>query len=132
MKAYLWSADGKPPPTTTRSRWWRFVEFHMPLVIIYLMVLTLIGVILAPHVLVTVPSGFVGVVWKRFKGGTVLDPRQLKFEGLRFIWPSMSGISIAISMSSPATNYTARPASACSMPSTSIWWRCGPTTAAAR
>jgi hypothetical protein len=57
MKAYLWSADGKPPPTSTRSGWWRFVEFHMPLVIIYLMVLTLIGVILAPHVLVTVPSG---------------------------------------------------------------------------
>ena len=85
MKAYLWSADGKPPPTTARSRWWRFVEFHMPLVIIYLMVLTLIGVILAPHVLVTVPSGYVGVVWKRFKGGTVLDPRQLKYEGLRFI-----------------------------------------------
>jgi prohibitin 2 len=28
-----------------------------------------------------------GVVWKRFRGGTVLDPRQLKFEGLRFIWP---------------------------------------------
>jgi prohibitin 2 len=87
MKAYLWSADGQLPPPTTRSRWWRFVEFHMPLVIIYLMVLTLIGVILAPHVLVTVPSGYVGVLWKRFKGGTVLDPRQLKFEGLRFIWP---------------------------------------------
>jgi prohibitin 2 len=51
------------------------------------MVATLIGVILAPHVLVTVPSGYVGVVWKRFRGGTVLDPRQLKFEGLRFIWP---------------------------------------------
>ncbi len=87
MKAYLWSADGRPPPTSTRSRWWRFVEYRMPIVIIYLMVLTLIGVILAPHVLVTVPSGYVGVVWKRFRGGTVLDPRQLKFEGLRFIWP---------------------------------------------
>jgi regulator of protease activity HflC (stomatin/prohibitin superfamily) len=36
---------------------------------------------------VTVPSGYVGVLWKRFRGGTVLDPRQLKREGLRFIWP---------------------------------------------
>jgi prohibitin 2 len=86
MKAYLWSADGKPP-TRTRNRWWRFVEYHMPTVIIYLMVFTLIGVILAPHVLVTVPSGYIGVMWKRFRGGTVLDPRQLKHEGLRFIWP---------------------------------------------
>ena len=38
----------------------------------------------------------------------------------------------AISTSSPATSCTARPASACSMPSTSIWSRCGPSTAAAR
>ena len=32
----------------------------------------------------------------------------------------------AISTSSPATSCTARPASACSMPSTSTWSRCGP------
>src|ERR1700720_1341612 len=51
------------------------------------MVATLIGVVLAPYVLVTVPSGFVGVLWKRFGGGTVLDPRQLKDEGMRFILP---------------------------------------------
>jgi regulator of protease activity HflC (stomatin/prohibitin superfamily) len=51
------------------------------------MVMTLVAVILAPHVLVTVQSGYVGVLWKRFGGGTVLDPRQLKNEGLRFIWP---------------------------------------------
>ncbi len=86
MKAYLWTVDGKPP-TSTRSRWARFLEFHMPIIIIYLMVMTLIGAILAPYVLITVPSGYVGVLWKRFRGGTVLDPRQLKYEGLRFIWP---------------------------------------------
>jgi regulator of protease activity HflC (stomatin/prohibitin superfamily) len=59
----------------------------MPLVTLYLMVAILIGVLLAPFVLVTVPSGYVGVVWKRFRGGTVVDPRQLKSEGLRFVWP---------------------------------------------
>ena len=87
MKAYLWSVDVKPPATRPSSKWRRFLEFHMPIAIIYLMVLTLIAVILAPHVLITVPSGYVGVKWLRFRGGTVLDPRQLKFEGLRFIWP---------------------------------------------
>jgi len=36
---------------------------------------------------VTVPSGHVGVLWKRFGGGTVLDPRQLRDEGLHLILP---------------------------------------------
>jgi cysteine desulfurase / selenocysteine lyase len=48
------------------------------------------------------------------------------------IWRSTCRISTAISMSSPGTSSMARPASACSMPSTSTWWRCGPTMAAAR
>jgi prohibitin 2 len=87
MKAYLVSMDGKPPASRTRNAWWRFVERHLPIVVIYLMVATLIAVVLAPYVLVTVPSGFVGVLWKRFGGGTVLDPRQLRDEGLRFILP---------------------------------------------
>jgi prohibitin 2 len=44
-------------------------------------------VALYPHVAVTVPSGHVGVLWKRFAGGTVLDPRRLRDEGLHLIWP---------------------------------------------
>jgi len=59
----------------------------LPSLVIYLMVVTLVGVVLFPHVAVTVPSGHVGVLWKRFGGGTVLDPRQLKDEGLHFVWP---------------------------------------------
>src|SRR6476646_9685751 len=51
------------------------------------MVATLVAVVLYPHVVVTVPSGHVGVLWKRFAGGTVLDPRRLKDEGLHLIWP---------------------------------------------
>ena len=39
-----------------------------------------------PHVVVTVPSGHVGVLGKRFGGGTVLDPHQLKDEGLHLVW----------------------------------------------
>jgi regulator of protease activity HflC (stomatin/prohibitin superfamily) len=87
MKAYLVSMDGKPPPSRTHYAWWRFVEHHLPIVVIYLMVATLIAVVLAPYVLVTVPSGYVGVLWKRFGGGTVLDPRQLRNEGMRFVLP---------------------------------------------
>ena len=54
---------------------------------IYLIVTVLVAVVLFPHVVVTVPSGHVGVLWKRFGGGTVLDPRELKDEGLHLIWP---------------------------------------------
>jgi regulator of protease activity HflC (stomatin/prohibitin superfamily) len=51
------------------------------------MVLTLVTVVLFPHFAVTVPSGHVGLLWKRFGYGTVLDPRQLRNEGLRFVFP---------------------------------------------
>jgi regulator of protease activity HflC (stomatin/prohibitin superfamily) len=51
------------------------------------MVLTFVGVVLFPHVVVTVPSGHVGVLWRRFGNGTVLDPRQLRNEGLRGLLP---------------------------------------------
>src|SRR5437899_8908354 len=36
---------------------------------------------------ITVPSGEVGVLWKRFGGGTVLDRRRLKNEGFNLILP---------------------------------------------
>src|SRR5262249_15734055 len=78
--------DGAPLPTTP-SRWRRFVDRHLPSVVIYLMVATLVGVVLYPHMVITVPSGQVGVLWKRFGGGTVLDPRKLKNEGFNLILP---------------------------------------------
>jgi regulator of protease activity HflC (stomatin/prohibitin superfamily) len=87
MKAYVRPVDGTPPPTTTPSRWRRFVERHLPSVVIYLMVATLVAVVLYPHMVVTVPSGEIGVLWKRFGGGTVLDPRKLKSEGFNLILP---------------------------------------------
>jgi len=86
MKAYPWPVDGMPPPTTP-PRWRRFIENYLPMVVIYLMVATLVAIVLYPHMAVTVPSGYVGVLWKRFGGGTVLDPRQLKNEGFNLILP---------------------------------------------
>jgi len=77
----------RPGKVREPSRWWTFVERRLPIITIYLMVIALVGAILAPHVVVTVPSGHVGLMWKRFRGGTVLDPRQLKDEGLRVLLP---------------------------------------------
>ena len=79
MKAYLGPVEGKPPVPLTRSRWRRFLEYKMPLVTLYLMVAILIGVLLAPFVLVTVPSGYAGVVWKRFR----LEQQSEPDDGLR-------------------------------------------------
>ena len=56
------------------------------------------AIVLFPYVVITVPSGQVGVLWKRFNGydlycwcfvgrGTILDPRELRDEGLHIIWP---------------------------------------------
>src|SRR5246500_3120035 len=86
MKAYMWPVDGSMPPTTS-PRWRRFIENYLPMVVIYLMVATLVAIVLYPHMVVTVPSGYVGVLWKRFGGGTVLDPRRLKNEGFNLILP---------------------------------------------
>jgi regulator of protease activity HflC (stomatin/prohibitin superfamily) len=82
------SIYGTPPPVgRARYAWWRFVERQLPMLVIYLMVATLVAVVLAPFSLVTIPSGYVGVLWKRFGGGTVLDPRRLKDEGMRITLP---------------------------------------------
>ena len=87
MKVDLWPVDGSMPRTRAPSRWRRFLERHLPSVVIYLMVATLVAVVLYPHMVITVPSGEVGVLWKRFGGGTVLDPRKLKNEGFNLILP---------------------------------------------
>ena len=87
MDAQVVSLRDTPPVKRRRGIWWRFVERHLPMVVTYLMVGTLVGVILAPFCVVTVPSGYVGVLWKRFGGGTVLNPNLLKNEGMRITLP---------------------------------------------
>jgi prohibitin 2 len=46
-----------------------------------------VSFLIAPNVIVTVPTGHVGILWKRFRGGTQLDPRLLKDEGMRVLLP---------------------------------------------
>src|SRR5262245_54517521 len=88
MNAHVRSFEGKPLPPIKRPRWRRrFVERWLPSLTIFLLVMTLFGVVISSQVAINVPSGHVGVLWKRFGGGTVLDPRKLRDEGLHFIWP---------------------------------------------
>jgi regulator of protease activity HflC (stomatin/prohibitin superfamily) len=106
LKAYLWPVDGTPAPAPP-SRWRRFIDRHLPSVVIYLMVATLVGVVLYPHMVITVPSGYVGVLWKRFGGGTVLDPRRLKNEGFNLILPWNSVFLYDLRLQSFTESYNA-------------------------
>ena len=75
MKVYPLSFDATSPPMTRESRWRRLVDRHLPSAVIYLMVLTLVAIVLYPYVAITVPSGHVGVLWKRFGGGRLRPMR---------------------------------------------------------
>ena len=87
MKADVWSLDRNSPQPGMRAKWRRFVERGLPTLTLFLMVVALVAVVLLPRMVITVPSGEVGVLWKRFEGGTDLDPRNLKEEGLHIILP---------------------------------------------
>jgi regulator of protease activity HflC (stomatin/prohibitin superfamily) len=94
MVMYAESLDSPPQ----RRRWRRFLRRHLPSLSVLLMAALLISVVLFPYVVITVPSGYVGVLWKRFNGydmycwcfvgrGTILAPRELRDEGLHLVWP---------------------------------------------
>jgi regulator of protease activity HflC (stomatin/prohibitin superfamily) len=70
-----------------RKRFWQSVELRLPNLWLGLLAAMLILALLLPRMIVTVPSGQVGVLWKRFGGGTVLNPRHLLEEGLHLILP---------------------------------------------
>jgi regulator of protease activity HflC (stomatin/prohibitin superfamily) len=107
MNPRLVATADEPAPGLIRRGWWHFVERQLPMLVIYLLVATLVGAILAPFVLVTVPSGYVGVLWKRFGGGTVLDPRYLKNEGMRFTWPWNQIVLYDLRLQSTTQTYNA-------------------------
>ena len=97
MASYPETLDDLAPPRRKRG-WWGYLARHLPGVAVLLMMALLVVVVLWPYVVITVPSGKVGVLWKRFNGvdiycwcwvgrGTVLDPRELREEGLHIIWP---------------------------------------------
>ena len=93
MVTYSEFLDSKPLP----QRGWRRIRRHLPRFSVILMTLLLIAVVLWPYVVVSVPTGQVGVLWYRLIGfdpycmclvrGTVLDPRDIREEGLHLIMP---------------------------------------------
>src|SRR5215813_3192518 len=90
MSTYSYSIDERVPPgrsESLRSRWRRFFMNQLTTLSILLMVSLLVAIVLYPYMVINVPSGQVGVLWLRFRGGTVLDPRLLKEEGFRIISP---------------------------------------------
>ena len=89
---------GNEPRSETKRGRRRFFWRHLPSISIGLMVTLLVIIVLWPYMVVTVPSGQVGVLWYRLIGfdfycwclagrGTVLDPRELREEGLHVIAP---------------------------------------------
>ena len=92
---YLGSTDGVQQNTRAFRR---FIRRHFPSLTIMLLAAMLVGTFLFPFIVITVPSGQVGVLWKRFNSydlycwcfvgrGTIVDPRELRDEGLHVIWP---------------------------------------------
>jgi regulator of protease activity HflC (stomatin/prohibitin superfamily) len=86
------------PPRQKKRTVTRFIGRHLPGLTVTLLATLLLTTVLFPYVVITVPSGHVGVLWKRFNGydfycwcfvgrGTILDPRQLRNEGLHLVWP---------------------------------------------
>jgi regulator of protease activity HflC (stomatin/prohibitin superfamily) len=100
---------GAVPASAPRpmGRWRRFLLNQLTTISIVLMAALLGAIVLYPFVVVNVPSGYVGVVWKRFRGGTLLDPRQLKEEGLRLIWPWDKVFLYDLRLQSRTDTYTA-------------------------
>jgi regulator of protease activity HflC (stomatin/prohibitin superfamily) len=94
MATYSEFLDSKPLPP---KRGWRRIRRHLPRASVLMMTLLLIGIVLWPYVVVSVPTGQVGVLWYRLIGfdpycmclvrGTVLDPREIREEGLHLIMP---------------------------------------------
>ena len=97
MARYSETLDDMPPAQPGRA-WRRFIGRHLPSFSVALLVAMLATTILFPYVIITVPSGMVGVLWKQFNSydlycwcfvgrGTIVDPRELRDEGLHVIWP---------------------------------------------
>jgi prohibitin 2 len=108
MSAYRLSLDdGKVSTQKPRPRWRRFVLNQLTTISLFLMVVLLLGIVLYPYVVVNVPTGHVGVLWKRFRGGTLLDPRALKDEGLRLVWPWDKLFLYDLRLQSRTDTYTA-------------------------
>jgi regulator of protease activity HflC (stomatin/prohibitin superfamily) len=118
MAKFPWSVDETAPPVRKRGKVWRYIFRHFSDILITFLVLSFLTVVILPRMIVTVPSGQVGVLWKRFNGlgfqcwcfvgrGTVLDPRELRQEGLHLIWPWDNVFTYDLRLQSTEKTYNA-------------------------
>ena len=98
MEQHPLSVDGKPVPKKKKPTFLWVLSGYLLRSSFWIVLATLIVLVLWPYVVITVPSGYVGVLWRRFNGfdayclcfagrGTALNPRQIRDEGLHMIWP---------------------------------------------
>jgi regulator of protease activity HflC (stomatin/prohibitin superfamily) len=91
-------SDGGPLLSERSRRWGSFFTRYLPSLSVGFLALLLSAVVLWPYMVITVPSGHVAVLWHRFLSfdtycwcftdrGTVLNPRELREEGLHVIMP---------------------------------------------
>ena len=117
MAKYPETFDRVPPPPPRRG-WWRYLGRHLAGLSVMLMSGLLVAIVLWPYVVITVPSGQVGVLWKRFNGfdlycwcfvgrGTILEPRELREEGLHLVWPWDKLFIYDLRLQSTAQTYNA-------------------------
>ena len=77
MTKYPELLDGNPPMQEKRG-WGRSILRRLPSIAFPLLVAFLAFMVLWRFVVITVPAGHVGVLWKRFGGGTQLDRKALR------------------------------------------------------
>ena len=117
MIKYPQSLDEKPAPEKKRG-YWRSIGRHWPGFSIVSLLSIVACTLLFPYMVVTVPSGDVGVLWKRLTGpgiycwcilarGTVLDPQELREEGLHLIWPWDTLFLYSLRLQSDTETYNA-------------------------
>ncbi len=75
--------SAQPP----KRRWWWFVIRNLPTVALSLLLTGFAAFVLWPYVVVNIGGGEIGVLWRRFGCGTVMDPSKLQGQGIHLIPP---------------------------------------------
>ena len=89
---------GVEPSPAQKRRWWRIITRRLPSITFSLLVAFLAITVLWRFMVITVPAGHVGVLWKRlntfdvycwcFGGrGTMVNPQEIRGEGLHILLP---------------------------------------------
>ena len=87
MVARVITPDTPQAPGRLRRILWQFFDRYLTSLSLVGMIGLLVLILLYPFIAFTVPSGHAAVLWKRFGGGTVLDPQLVLGEGFHLIFP---------------------------------------------